>query len=121
VQVISTLPEGYTGTKSGAEIALHPNSQFLYTSNRGHDSIAEFKVDAAKGTLVFLGTTPTEGKTPRNFVIDPSGNYLFAANQDSNSIVAFKIDQENGALTPTGDRYEVGAPVSLLFVSTARR
>jgi 6-phosphogluconolactonase len=121
VQVISTLPESYAGTKSGAEIALHPNSQFLYTSNRGHDSITTFKVDAAKGTLVFLGTTPTQGKTPRNFVIDPSGNYLFAANQDSNSIVAFKIDQQTGGLTPTGDKYEVGAPVSLLFVSTARR
>ena len=121
VQVISTLPEDYKGTKSGAEIALHPNSKFLYTSNRGHDSIAIFKVDAAKGTLIFTGTVPTEGKTPRDFVIDPSGNYLFAANQDSNSIVAFKIDQQTGGLTPTGDKYEIGAPVSLLFVSTARK
>jgi 6-phosphogluconolactonase len=121
VQVISALPEDYKGTKSGAEIALHPNSNFLYTSNRGHDSIATFKVDAAKGTLVFLGTTPTQGKTPRDFVIDPSGNYLFAANQDTNNVVAFKIDQQTGALTPTGDKYEIGAPVDLLFVSTARK
>lgn len=120
VQVISTLPVGYTGTKSGAEIALHPSSKFLYTSNRGHDSIAIFKVDGAKGTLTGAGTVPTEGKTPRNFAIDPTGNYLFAGNQDSNSMVTFKIDQQTGALTPTGDKYELGAPVSIVFVSGSR-
>jgi 6-phosphogluconolactonase len=119
VQVISTLPQGYSGTKSGAEIALHPTSKFLYTSNRGHDSIAIFKVDRAKGTLTAAGTVPTEGKTPRNFAIDPTGNYLFAGNQDSNSMVAFKIDQQTGSLTPTGDKYELGAPVSIVFVSGA--
>ena len=119
VQVISTLPAGYTGTKSGAEIALHPSSKFLYTSNRGHDSIAIFKVDTAKGTLTAAGTVPTGGKTPRNFAIDPAGNLLFAANQDSNSITVFKIDQQTGGLTPTGDKYDVGAPVSLVFVNSA--
>ncbi len=118
-QVISTLPAGYTGTKSGAEIALHPSSKFLYTSNRGHDSIAMFKMDAATGALTFNGTVSTGGKTPRNFVIDPTGNFLLAANQDSNNIVVFKIDQQTGGLTPTGDKYDVGAPVSLVFVSNA--
>lgn len=120
VQVISTLPEGYTGMKSGAEIAIHPDSKFLYASNRGDNSIAIFKVDAAKGTLTSAGRVSTQGKTPRNFVIDPTGNYLLAANQDSNNIVVFKIDQQTGRLTPTGDTYEVGFPVSLLFVSNAR-
>jgi len=120
IQVISQLPEGYTGPKSGAEIALHPNSKFLYTSNRGHNSIAMFKVDPAKGTLLFAGTVPTEGKTPRNFAIGPTGNYLFAANQDSNNVVAFKIDPQSGNLTPTGEKYDVGFPVCLVFLSTAR-
>lgn len=120
IQVISTLPEVYTGAKSGAEIALHPNSKFLYTSNRGDNSIATFKVDPAKGTLLFTGTVPTEGKTPRNFVVDPRGNYLLAANQDSSNIVAFKIDPQTGNLTPTGDKYDVGYPVCLVFLSTAR-
>ena len=121
VQVISTLPEGLQGHEIGRGDRDSPQFQVPLHSNRGDDSIAEFKVDAAKGTLVFIGTTPTQGKTPRDFVIDPSGNYLFAANQDSTSIVAFKIDQKTGALTATGDKYEVGAPVALLFVSTARK
>ena len=116
-QVISTLPAGYTGQKSGAEIALHPSSKFLYASNRGHDSIAIFKVDGVTGALTFTGTVPTGGKTPRNFAIDPTGKLLLAANQDSNTITVFKIDQETGGLTPTGDKYDVGAPVSLVFRS----
>lgn len=120
VQVISTLPEGYTGTKAGAEIAIHPSSKFLYASNRGDDSIAIFKVDASKGTLTAAGKVSAGGKTPRAFVIDPAGNYLLAANQDSNNIVIFKIDQQTGGLTPTGDTIEIGAPVSIVFVSAAR-
>ena len=118
-QVISALPAGYTGQKSGAEIALDPSSKFLYTSNRGDNSIAMFKVDAATGSLTFNGTVPAGGKTPRAFVIDPTGNLLLVANQDSNNIVVFKIDRQTGALTPTGDQYEIGASVSLVFVSSA--
>jgi 6-phosphogluconolactonase len=119
VQTISTLPADYTGAKSSAEIALSPNSKFLYASNRGHDSIAIFKVDAAKGTLTSAGIVSSGGKSPRNFAIDPTGNYLLAANQDSNNIVVFKIDQQTGGLTPTGDKLDIGSPVSLLFVSPA--
>jgi 6-phosphogluconolactonase len=119
VQTVSTLPEGYTGSKSGAEIALDPSAKFLYASNRGHDSIAIFKVDAAKGTLTAAGNVPSGGKTPRNFAIDPTGNYLLAAHQDSNNVVEFKIDRQTGGLTPTGATLDVGAPVCVIFVSPA--
>jgi len=106
--------------KSGAEIAILPNSKFLYASNRVHNSITTFKIDAAKGTLTAAGNVPSGGKTPRGFVIDPTGHFLLAANQDSNNIVVFKIDQQTGGLTPTGDTIDIGSPVSLVFLSTAR-
>jgi 6-phosphogluconolactonase len=77
-------------------------------------------VDAAKGTLTAVGNVPTQGKTPRNFAIDPTGSYLVAANQDSNNLVVFKIDRQTGGLTPTGDTIDVGAPVSVVFVSNAK-
>jgi 6-phosphogluconolactonase len=115
VQTISALPTGYIGQKSCAEIRLHPNGRFLYASNRGHDSIAVYKVDAAKGTLTSEGYVPTGGKMPRGFAIDPTGSFLVAANQGSNNIVVFQIDQTTGALTPTGDTFEVGSPVDVLF------
>jgi len=116
VQTLKTLPAGFTGTNSSAEIAVHANGKFLYASNRGHDSIAIFHIDPLKGTLTPAGDVPTQGKTPRNFRIDPSGRYLIAANQDSNNVVVFAIDPKTGGLTPTGTNLTVPSPVSIVFV-----
>ena len=95
---------------------MHPAGRFLYGSNRGHDSIAVFAIDAKTGELRPLGHTPTQGKNPRNFAIDPSGTFLLAANQDSNSIVSFRINPETGALTPTGQVCQVSMPVCVKMV-----
>ena len=92
LQTLSTLPEGFTGKNTTAEIALDPQSHFLYASNRGHDSIAIFSVDAMNGTLTALDRVPTGGKTPRNFAIDPAGKFLFAANQDTSTVMTFRIN-----------------------------
>ncbi len=115
LQTIPNLPEDFAG-KSGAEIAVHPSGKFVYASTRGHNSIAVFAVDPAKGTLTAVDRTPTQGKTPRNFAIDPTGAYLFAANQDSDNIVVFKIDAKTGKLTASGDVLEAGSPVCITFV-----
>ena len=117
MQAISSLPDDYTGQKSGAEIALKPGGAFLYSSNRGADSIAEFKVDLDKGTLTAAGRYPAGGRTPRNFAIDPTGQWLFAATQDSDSIQKFAIDPKTGALTAEGDKLEAGAPVCIVFAA----
>lgn len=113
---LSALPAGYTGPKSGAEIAVHPTGKFLYTSNRGHDTIAMFAI-AADGKLAISGHQPTRGKTPRNFAIDPSGKFLLAANQDSSTIAVFRVDGKTGGLTPVGDPVAVPTPVSILFAA----
>jgi 6-phosphogluconolactonase len=115
LQTVSMLPADFTGNSSAAEIAVHPTGRFLYASNRGHDSIAIFTIDANKGTLTPAGHAPTQGRTPRNFAIDPSGNYLFAANQDGGNVVLFRIDQKTGKLEPTGDKVEVPLPVCVAF------
>jgi len=117
LQTLSTLPEGFSGDSSGAEIIAHPNSRFLYASNRGHDSIAGFRIDNATGKLTALDRVPTQGKTPRGFEIDPSGRFLIAANQNSGTVVVFRIDQNSGGLTPTGTTVQVPFPVSLAFVN----
>lgn len=113
----STLPVGYTGPKSGAEIAVHPSGKFLYASNRGDSSIAIFRIGGGK--LTPIGHVLTGGKTPRSFAIDPSGKFLLAANQDSNSISVFRIDAGNGLLKPAGEPVSVPTPVSIVFVLRA--
>jgi 6-phosphogluconolactonase len=121
LQTISSLPDKFQGFKSGAEVEIHPTGKFVYCSNRGHDSIAVFAVDAKSGKLTFVEHQSTQGKTPRHFAIDPTGKWLLAENQDSDSIVIFRIDQETGKLSPTGEKIEVGAPVCIQFVPESAR
>jgi len=115
-QTVSTLPEGFTGTSTAAEIAVHPSGKFVYGSNRGDDSIAVFGVDAANGSLALLERVPAGGKTPRNFNIDPSGKLLFVANQASNNIVIFNLDPATGKLSPSGKVIVVASPVCVKFL-----
>ncbi len=115
-QTISTLPAGYNGSTTCAEIALSADGKFLYGSNRGHDSIAIYAVSAVDRKLTLVGIEPTGGKVPRNFAIDPSGKYLIAANQQTNNLVVFKRDAHSGKLTPTGATTAVTAPVSVVYL-----
>lgn len=116
LQTISTLPKGFSEHNDDAEIQVHPSGKFLYASNRGHDSIAVFAIDASKGTLTLIEYASTKGKTPRSFEIDPTGTSLFAANEKSDNIVVFRIDLQTGRLTATGQVLEVGEPVCVKFV-----
>ena len=117
LQTISTLPKGFSGSNTAAEIEIHPSGRFLFASNRGDDSIAVFAIDSLTGTLTQVETHATGGKTPRNFAIDPAGSWLLAANQDSEDIVVFRIDRKTGRLTPTGDLVQVPSPACLKFVA----
>ena len=117
IGTVSTLPRDFSGENDTAEIAVDPTGKFLYASNRGHDSIAMFAMDPAKGTLTPAGQVSTKGKTPRNFAIDPTGEYLLAANQNSDGIVVFRIDRKTGGLTATGQEVKVPAPVCIVFVA----
>lgn len=118
-QKLSALPPGVAVAPgfSGAEILVHPSGRFLYSSNRGHDTLAVFAIDKDKGTLTLVEHVPTGGQTPRGFGIDPSGRWLLAGNQRSDTVSVFRIDPKTGRLTNTGQSVEVGAPVSFAFVA----
>jgi 6-phosphogluconolactonase len=116
-QTISTLPENFSGANSTAEIQIHPSGKFVYGSNRGHNSIAIFRVDEKTGALTRAGHQSSGGKTPRHFALAPSGKWLLAENQDSHNIVTFALDEKSGGLTPTGHSVEVGSPVCLRFLT----
>jgi 6-phosphogluconolactonase len=111
----STLPADFAGERSGAEIALHPNGRWLYTSNRGDsNTIAIFRI-GVDGIPVPAGRVSSGGKTPRYIGIDPSGHFLIAANQDSSGVVVFRIDPATGGLAQQGDALAVPAPVDVVF------
>jgi 6-phosphogluconolactonase len=98
-QTISTLPAGFAGENTCAQIHIAPSGDFLYASNRGHDSIACFAVDAATGGLNTIGQQPTE-QMPRAFNLDPEGRFLFAAGLVSGKLASYRIDDQTGALEP---------------------
>ena len=118
LQTISSYPSGYTGTIGSADIHVSSDGKFLYASNRGDaNNIAIFSIDPATGKLTWKGVVPTQGKTPRNFMIDPSGHWLLAANQNGSNVVIFKIDNQTGMVTPTGKQLSIPAPVCLKMTS----
>ena len=116
IQTLSTLPSDYTGNNSTAEIQIDQTGKWLYVTNRGHDSMAHYAVDPAKGTLTLVGHIPSGGRTPRNITIDPTNRYLIAANQNGDNIVVFRLDPKTGHLTPTGATGQVAQPGGVYFV-----
>lgn len=108
-QTVATIPEGITS--HAADIHLSADGRFLYCSNRGHDSIACFRVDQQSGELSPFDTIASGGATPRNFAITPSARHLLVANQDSDAIAIFERNEITGRLTNTGKSIEIGTPV----------
>lgn len=114
---VSSLPSGFGGSNTTAEIALHPSERFLYVSNRGHDSIAVFAID--DGTLSPMGHALLMARTPRSFAIDPSGRFLLAGAQSDDEIVRFSIATD-GSLTRLGTTGTSGAPTFVGVFEVAR-
>lgn len=117
VHIIPSTPATFVGDNTGAEIAVAPSGKFVYVSNRGHDSIATFAVNATDGTLAPVGWEPIQGSKPRFFTLDPTGTMLYVANEDSDTIVAFRLDASHGQPRPTGQVIRTGSPSCIAFVS----
>ncbi|MDA7915060.1 lactonase family protein, partial [bacterium] len=117
-KVLDTIPDSAKGKgNSTAECLVHPSGKFLYVSNRGHNSIATFSVDAIAKTFRSLGNTSSEGEIPRGFGITNNGQWLVLGNQKTGNVVAMSIDQENGNLSPVGNKLSLDAAVNVRFDS----
>jgi len=112
------LNNEFTGDFKSAQILVHPNGRFLYTSNRGPNDIAVFAIDPDSGSLSLVEHTSTRGKTPRNFTLSPDGSHLIAANKESGDIHVFSINPDSGTLTPTDHHINLPWAVCLVFPPT---
>lgn len=111
IETLSTLPEHYEGENTTAELTVSRDGRYLYGSNRGHDSIVQFRIDPDSGKLTYVEHVPSEGGHPRHFALTPEGDYCIVANRDSNNLVLFRIDPDNGRLQSTGVTSTVSKPV----------
>ena len=98
-QTLSTLPQDFTGKSFTADLKITPDGKYLYGTNRGHDSLASYKI-ADDGTLTLLNIQPSGGKGPQNLLITPDGRWLLCANMPGNNVAVFKLDAASGTLTP---------------------
>jgi 6-phosphogluconolactonase len=114
LETVSTLPESVAVDNSCAEIAISADGNFLYGSNRGHDSIVVYAVNGENGSLTPVQYISVEGGHPRHFALTPGGKYLLAANRDSDNIVTFAVDPSNGQLSYTGIQEQVSKPVCVI-------
>lgn len=114
-QTLSTLPAGWTGQNTAAEVLVHPGGRFLYVSNRGHDSVARFGIEAASGELAPLGFVPSGGRTPRGMGMSADGAWLVCAHQDSGTVTSFRLDPATGRPDPAGGPVAIPSAVAVLF------
>jgi 6-phosphogluconolactonase len=116
IETLSTLPADFKGKNTTAEVKVHPSGKFVWVSNRGHDSLAGFAIDAKTGKLASLGQTATE-KTPRSFDIEPDGRYVFGAGEGTGKLAVYRVDLNSGALARI-HTYDVGK--SLTWVMSVK-
>lgn len=108
-KTITTLPADFKGTSNCADIKITPNGLFLYATNRGHDSIAMYRL-GKNDTFELTGIIPSRGKGPQNISIMPGGQWLVCANMPGDNLAVFAIEPETGKLTPSGSIIEMPKP-----------
>jgi 6-phosphogluconolactonase len=118
IQSLSTLPAPVKGN-STAECILHPSGNFVYVSNRGHDSVAVFAVGADR-KLTAAGHITGDIKTPRNFNVDPSGKWMLIGSEQGGKVGVWEIDAKTGLGKETGTAVKLSRPVCVKFVPVAK-
>jgi 6-phosphogluconolactonase len=114
-QVISTLPPDFKGKTYTADLKITPDGKFLYGTNRGHDSIAAYRI-GSDGQLALIEIIPSRGRGPQNLAITPDGGLLLCANMPGDNLAAFRIDRETGKLAPVGEPVTVKMPSCIAIV-----
>jgi 6-phosphogluconolactonase (cycloisomerase 2 family) len=114
-QTLSTGVPGFPGTKSAAELAMSRDGRFVYTSNRGENTLVVFSVDRETGLLALAQRIPCGGRTPWSFSIHRSGRWMLVANEVSGTVDLFGIDRRSGKLTDTGTSVSIPSPDCVTF------
>ena len=117
-QTILTVPKSELEkekAKSGSEIRVHPSGRFVYSANRGHDTITAFRVNQNTGALKVIEREFIRGATPRNFNLDPSGKWLIAAGQNSHTLALFSVNQDTGELVYNRSNVHAPSPICVMF------
>lgn len=109
-QSLTTLPDDFKERNTCADIHVTPNGNYVYASNRGHDSLAAYRVDPNTGALTYIDRFATES-VPREFEIDTTGRFVYSAGQKTNKLACYRIDNTTGRLTRFATVDTPGGPI----------
>lgn len=114
IERLSMLPEGYSEVTYASDVHFSPDHKFIYATNRGHESVVIYGVNAKTGKLNMIGHESTGGKHPRNFMISKNGEYVLVGNTNTDNVVVFKRDNKTGLIKPNGVQHTIPAVSCLL-------
>ncbi len=114
IERLSMLPEGYSEVTYASDVHFSPDGKFIYATNRGHESLVIYEVNAKTGKLKMIGHELTLGKHPRNFMISKSGEYVLVGNTNTDNVVIFNRDTKTGLLKPNGVQHTIPAVSCLI-------
>ena len=111
IQVINTTPRHFHGFSSASGIKISNSGNHLFVSNRGHDSIALYRINQETGKLTLLYMVHT-GKNPRDFnLIDDK--YIIVGAKDDNEIELFTFNEDKEELVRTANTLSIFEPVCI--------
>ncbi|WP_051837086.1 lactonase family protein [Streptomyces sp. NRRL WC-3742] len=99
---------------SAAALRVSSDGRFLYTTNRGDDTITVFALHDDGAAVEPVDITACGGSWPRDIALSRDERHLFCANQGSDSLTAFHRDPDSGRLAPAGEPLRITEPTSVL-------
>jgi len=85
-----------------SELVVSHDGRFLWTANRGHDSISVLTLDETAEKPVLAAAVGCGGRWPRDLTLDPTGQWLYVANEHSGNVSWFAVDAETGVPAHAG-------------------
>jgi 6-phosphogluconolactonase (cycloisomerase 2 family) len=117
IQILSALPDTYTGDSRASAIFIHPNGRWLFSSNRGFDSVAVFAIDQTSGRIRFVRAQPSGGETPRFCTLAPNQKVMWMLNEATDTMIPIALDPEHARdpLLSMGQPVSCASPVCMIF------
>lgn len=111
VDQVKTIPESHKTVNDGSAVHISSDGRFVYVGNRGHNSIAVFKVDDQTFNLSLVEYVDSLGDWPRDFALTPDDAFIICSNKITGTLTLFERHADTGKLTAI--QQDVEAPESI--------
>lgn len=111
---LTMLPAGFNGQTKAAAIRVSPCGKWLLASNRGHDSIAAYRI--AEDGRLFGGPVVSKltGSFPRDFDFVAGTDCVAVCHKLSDEVCLYRFDGANGTLARLPGELKMPRPLALM-------